>query len=263
MADAARDDASQHDGGSLRVLVVEHEADAGLGLVGERLNAAGVDVRVVGPDAEADVPTRADGFDGVVVLGGTPGPLEDDRAPWLGPTRELMRSTLDAGIPLLGVCLGAQLLAVVAGGEVAEAARGGEVGLREVRMTDAAASDPLLHDLPDDLRTLQWHFLEVRELPAGSVPLSTSDRCPNQAFRVGDSAWGLQFHLEATARTALDWTATGAADLAAVGLTADEVLSDVRAAEQDLRETWSIVADRWIDVVRESTEARDRAALRS
>jgi hypothetical protein len=48
-----------------------------------------------------------------------------------------------------------------------------------------------------------------------------------------------------------------------VGLTADEVLSDVRAAEQDLRETWSIVADRWIDVVRESTEARDRAALRS
>jgi GMP synthase-like glutamine amidotransferase len=248
---------------ALRILVVEHEADAGLGLVGERLHAAQVEVHIVGPDAELDVPTSADGFDGVVVLGGTPGPLEDERAPWLGPTRELLRSTLDAGIPLLGVCLGAQLLAVVAGGDVAEAAAGGEVGLSAVRMTDAAASDPLLHDLPDDLRTLQWHFLEVRELPAGSVPLCTSDRCPNQAFRVGESAWGLQFHLEATTRTAIDWTATGAADLAAVGLTADEVVSDVEAAEDDLRATWSIVADRWIDLVRQSAEARDRAALLS
>lgn len=257
MADALRG------GDSLRVLVVEHEADAGLGLIGERLQAADVDVHVVGPDARSDVPTSASGFDGVVVLGGTPGPLEDERAPWLGPTRELMRSTLDAGIPLLGVCLGAQLLAVVAGGHVAEAARGGEVGLSAVRMTDAAASDPLLHDLPDDLRTLQWHFLEVRELPSGSVSLCTSERCSNQAFRVGESAWGLQFHLEATTRTAVDWTATGTADLATVGLTADQVVSDVHAAEDDLRATWSIVADRWIDVVRESARAQERAALRS
>src|SRR6185437_1521999 len=98
-------------------------------------------------------------------------------------------------------------------------------------------------------------FLEVRELPAGSVPLSTSDRCPNQAFRVGPTAWGLQFHLEATTRTALDWTATGADDLAAVGLTADEVVSSVQATEGDLRATWSIVADRWIDVVRETVAA--------
>jgi GMP synthase-like glutamine amidotransferase len=248
---------------ALRVLAVEHEADAGLGLVGDRLRAAGVEVFVVGPEAGVDVPTATGGFDGVVVLGGTPGPLEDDRAPWLAPTRELIRAALDDGTPLLGVCLGAQLLAVAAGGEVATAARGGEVGLSDVRPTDAAASDPLLRDLPDSLLAMQWHFLEVRRLPSGSVPLCTSDRCTNQAFRVGENAWGLQFHLEATTRTAIDWTAGGADDLATMGLTADEVVSSVREAEDDLRTTWSIVADRWIDVVRQSALTRGRAVVHS
>lgn len=248
---------------ALRVLAVEHEADAGLGLVGERLRAAGVEVEVVGPEVGAAVPVSPAGFDGVVVLGGTPGPLDDDRAPWLVPARALIRAALDAGTPVLGVCLGAQLLAVVAGGEVASAASGGEVGLNALRTTDAAASDPLLHDLPEGLHAMQWHFLEVRDLPAGSVSLCASDRCRNQAFRVGPSAWGLQFHLEATARTAADWTVSGADDLVAMGLTAAEVVETVADAEGELRDTWSVVADRWIDVVRASAAARERAVVPS
>lgn len=239
---------------SARVLVVEHEADAGLGLVGERLRIAGAEVSIVGPEAGVEVPATLEGFDGLLVLGGSPGPLDDERAPWLLSTRRLMRAALDDEVPLLGVCLGAQLLAVVAGGEVAPAARGGEVGVNALHATDAAASDPLLHDLPADLRAMQWHFLEVRDLPAGSVALCASDRCANQAFRVGAAAWGLQFHLEATARTAVDWTATGADDLAAMGLTAADVVADAEDAEDDLHRTWSVVADRWIDVVRRSAD---------
>lgn len=241
----------------MRVLVVEHEADAGLGLIGERLHAAGVDVRTVGPDAGPEVPDSLAGVDGLIVLGGSTGPLDDDRAPHLASTRRLMRAALDEGLPLLGVCLGAQMLAVVAGGEVARAAGGGEVGVSALHATDAAASDPLLHDLPPDLRAMQWHFLEVTGLPSGSISLCASERCANQAFRVGQTAWGLQFHLEATPQTAVDWTAAGEEDLAAVGLSASDVVAQAAAADAELRRTWSVVADRWIEVVRRRTAPRD------
>jgi len=232
-----------------KVLVVEHEANAGIGLVGERLRAAGVELEVVGPEAGRPVPTTALGFDGVVVLGGTPGPTDDLEASWLPRVRALMSECLAHEVPLLGICLGAQLLAVVAGGSVGPARIAPEVGLRAMSLTDAAAGDPLLDGLPGGLAAMQWHFLEVHELPAGSVSLCASAECANQAFRVGTVAWGVQFHLEALAATAADWAAPGNEELAASGLTAEEIVGPMREHEPELRRTWSIVADRWIGIV--------------
>ncbi|SDO28788.1 GMP synthase-Glutamine amidotransferase [Cryobacterium flavum] len=232
-----------------RILVVEHEANAGVGLVGERILAAGIDLVRVGPDAGAPIPGRADGFDGVVVLGGTTGPTDDERAAWLPRVRELIADCLQSEVPLLGICLGAQMLAVVAGGTVGRARRGAEIGLSGLELTDSAAADSLLHDLPSPLRALQWHSLEVHDLPANSVSLCTSDRCPNQAFRVGPAAWGLQFHLEASAATAEAWAESDSDDLRAAGYLPEHVIDPMRENEDDLRRVWSEVADRWIGLV--------------
>ncbi len=235
----------------MRILVVEHEANAGIGLIGERIHAAGAELVRVGPEAGHEIPVSPAGFDGVIVLGGSSGPTDDQVAPWLPRARELIGRCLADEVPYLGVCLGAQMLAVVAGGVVAGVRKGPEVGLGDLMLTDAAEGDPLLGGLPRRLKALQWHWLEMHELPEGSISLCTSDACPNQAFRVGPAAWGLQFHLEGLASTAEAWARDDSEELSSLGLTAKQLVADVREYEPQLRQTWAEVSDRWLAFVAE------------
>ncbi|MBM7465087.1 GMP synthase-like glutamine amidotransferase [Microbacterium esteraromaticum] len=239
---------------AMRVLVVEHEADTGIQRVGRALTAEGADLDIVGPEVGAPLPADLQGYDALVVLGGSPGPEDDDIAPWMPQTRELVRQALEAEMPYLGICLGAQVLGVVAGGAVGDAVQP-EVGLCEFELTPAAADDPLLSGLQEDagpLRALQWHFLEVTQLPKGSVSLARSGACANQAFRVGRNAWGLQFHLEADAEIARGWAEPESTKLAGLGLTADEIVDGMAADEEWLESTWSGVARRWLAIARAS-----------
>ncbi|WP_353988015.1 type 1 glutamine amidotransferase [Ruicaihuangia caeni] len=243
-----------------RVLVVEHEANAGVGLVGERIAAARGEAVIVGPDTGIPIPESAVGYDAVVVLGGTPGPTDDEEAPWLPPVRALIADCLAREVPYLGICLGAQLLAVVAGGTVGPARKGAEIGVTTIMKTDAAADDPLLAHMPANARALQWHFLEVQTLPPGSRSLASSSQCENQAFRVGPAAWGLQFHLEALTATAETWASEGDYELRSLGLTAKQVIAPVREQERGLRVTWSRIADRWIALVAGAREQASKPA---
>jgi GMP synthase-like glutamine amidotransferase len=238
----------------LRILVVEHEADAGIGLVGERITLAGAEMVVVGPETGRPVPRSAAGVSGVVVLGGSPSPT-DESVTWFDDVRALIRNCLDREVPLLGICLGAQLLGLVAGGRTDLVPGGPEIGLCTLRTTAGAAGDPLLGDLPAQTRSLQWHFYEVRDLPGGAEPLMSSDRCAHQAFRAGPYAWALQFHLEALPYTADAWSRGQDEVLAAVGLTGPRLAMQMRQAEPELRDTWSPVADRWLQVVSRRAEA--------
>lgn len=231
-----------------RVLVVEHESNAGIGLIGERLVAAGVTSVTVGPDVRREIPRTAQEFDGVIVLGGLPGPADDDDAPWLPAARALIDWCLETEMPLLGVCLGAQMLAYTAGGTVGNVRNGPEVGLCRVEFTPAAGQDALLSGLAGSADAVQWHWLEIYELPGDAVLLGSSEKCPNQAFRLGPNAWGVQFHLEALASTVASWARSDRDDLRELGLTSAGVIDDLRRGEQRLRDTWATIADRWIDV---------------
>lgn len=238
-----------------RILVVEHEAPAGPGMLGEALRAEGAELVTVGPDTGREIPASLDGYDALIVLGGTPGPTDDDIAPWLPATRELVAQALADEVPHLGVCLGAQILAVVAGGRVSDAALP-EVGLCDIALTPAAEGDPLLDGLTASdggpLRAMQWHLLEVTELPPGSRSLANNERCANQAFRVGANAWGLQFHLEANAAIAQSWIDDpgAGAQLASFGVSTESIIEPMTAAEAELRETWATVAQRWLALAR-------------
>lgn len=244
---------------TLSILIIEHERNAGASLLGERLTAHGARTTVAGPEAGRDIPESLADYDGLIVLGGSPGPLEDDAAPWLPRVRALMRDALDRELPLLGVCLGAQLLAVVAGGRV-ESARLPEVGVYGIDLTRSGEQDPLLGELAGPLRSLQWHFLEVTELPADAEHLASSPRCRNQAFRVGPAAWGLQFHLEAGGRNAEAWAAGSGDEIGRADTTAARVIAETRAEEPRLREVWSQVADRWLAIAANARAARAAGA---
>ncbi len=249
-----------------RVLVVEHQGNAGLGLFGERLAGSGVELVVVGPDTGSPVPESLDGIDALLVLGGAMGPDDDDRAPWLPATRRLLSSGVERGIPTLGICLGAQLLATATGGHVRSMPQGPEVGLCAVRFEADAATDPLfggVADLGDDgVPVVQWHWLEADELPGSASVLASSGACGNQVFRIGDRAWGVQFHPEALGATAADWAVEDRQGLVELGLEEDSVVGEVRAAEARLREIWGGLADRFAALAREGARETTDAGRR-
>lgn len=242
---------------NLRVLIVEHQADGGPGLLAERLATAHVQTTVVGPHLDRPVPEVMGEFDALVVLGGSPGPMEDEKAPWLPHVRALIADALETEKPILGICLGAQMLTMVAGGNVAEIDAGPEVGLVDLELTEAGKSDPLLSVLDDSEITqlahppqaLQWHWLEAKALPPGSTTLMESTACSNQAFRVGERAWGVQFHPEALGDTAKTWSIEDAKNITELGLDAErDLVAPVRNAEAELRTVWAKFFDRWIEI---------------
>lgn len=177
------------------VLVVQHLPHEGPYAIGTALEAAGLPVRVCRTWADDPVPESPAGLAALVVMGG-PMSAYDDSPAFATRAAELslLRAALEAEVPVLGVCLGAQLLAVAAGG-TARPGDAQQIGWEEVRTTSAAPADQLFAGLPERLRVLHWHG-DTMDLPAGATLLASCDRYPVQAFRIGGSAWGLQFHLE-------------------------------------------------------------------
>jgi GMP synthase (glutamine-hydrolysing) len=141
-------------------------------------------------------------YGAALVLGGSMHADEDDRHPWLREENSLIQRLLELGTPLLGVCLGAQLLAKASDARVAPASEP-EVGWYEVELAPGAAGDPVLGSLPRRFDAFQWHFYTYG-LPSGAVELARSPVC-TQAFRLGERAWGIQFHAEVTERQVADW----------------------------------------------------------
>jgi GMP synthase (glutamine-hydrolysing) len=240
----------------VRVLAIQHEDDAGPGYVGERIRALGADLEVLHPYLGDPVPLTTDGYDGLVVLGGTPGPFDDVAAPWLPDVRRLLTTALAEELPLLGICLGGELLAAVAGGTVDRVDGPPEIGLHSLHPTDAARTDPLFSGLPAAAPAVEWHWEEIVELPPGAVSLCRSERFAHQAFRVGPAAWGTQFHPEVLTDGAAAWARSGADELAAAGLTAEGVTAGIAAGEPELRRVWGDVAARWVEVVTATRSSR-------
>src|SRR5262249_42111539 len=138
---------------------------------------------------------------------------QEGPAPWLREENMFLQRLLGLRKPVLGVCLGAQLLAKAAHADVGPA-REPEIGWYPVELTDEAADDPVLGGLPERFEAFQWHYY-AHGLPAGAVELARHDAC-TQAFRLGGSAWGMQFHPEGTRGQVASWgqeDGTGPANL--------------------------------------------------
>lgn len=142
---------------------------------------------------------------GLIVLGGAMGANDDAKHLFLTGLKQLIRDVVVAGKPYLGICLGGQLLAAALGAVVVSN-RWEELGTLSVQLTTEGRTDRLFQGLPDRFTTFQWHH-DSFDLPHGAVLLASSATCPHQAFRVGDNAWGLQFHPEVTDQIICDWCA--------------------------------------------------------
>jgi GMP synthase (glutamine-hydrolysing) len=139
---------------------------------------------------------------GAALIFGSSVQLDQDH-PWLDPTRALVARLLESGVPTLGVCLGSQLIAEVAGGPVGPAPAP-EVGWYEVELSASGERDPLLGAMPPRFAAFEWHSYGFG-LPPGGVALAHGPDDGLQACRVGDRAWGIQFHAEVTPAIVDDW----------------------------------------------------------
>jgi GMP synthase (glutamine-hydrolysing) len=210
-----------------RILVVRNAERSPLGRFLPWWEEDGLRVTEVTGD---DVPSRPDGYDGVALLGGGLLPDDDERAPWLRAERELTRAAVAGGVPLLGICLGAQVLAAVAGGAVRGDHGRPERGSCRVSLLPEAKADALFAGLPEEVRFIQNHRDQITDLPPDAVHLAASEACPIQAFRVGERAWGVQFHPEAPADRLDGWDE---AALAGAGLDLRALRAEANRAEPE------------------------------
>jgi GMP synthase (glutamine-hydrolysing) len=196
------------------ILVIQHDPDKGLGLFMQPLADASLelDIHFAGHGELA----LGDHHTGVIALPGVADPVDETLA--VAATREVLRDALRRGLPVLGICLGAELLAEAAG--AATSACPPEWGYCEVSLGPAAGEDGLLGDLPERFGVFQAHNYGF-ELPPGAVALAHSPGAV-QAFRVGSSAWGLQFHPEPTLEMLDGWTHALGATMEANGVDPEE-----------------------------------------
>jgi GMP synthase-like glutamine amidotransferase len=145
------------------------------------------------------------GFDAVLVLGGDQNVGDETFYPWLHEEYEALRHWVRERTPLLGICLGAQTLAHALGAPVGRAGAA-LAGFYKSELTDAGAADPVLGVLPRTFEALNANAYRF-EVPegAGAVELARAAAAGPQAFRVGDVAWGVQFHPEARRDQLLSW----------------------------------------------------------
>jgi GMP synthase-like glutamine amidotransferase len=183
----------------MRILSVLHPGGGHSGVLRASAARAGAELVEWTPAAGDDAPA---GADALVVFGGGMNVHEAERLPWLRGEIELLRDALADGTPVLGVCLGAQLLAKAAHAPVFPSSVP-EIGWHDVELDPAAADDPVLGRLPARFEAFQWHFY-THGLPAGAEELGRSTVC-TQAFRLGERAWGVQFHPEVTFAQVEQW----------------------------------------------------------
>jgi len=187
----------------VRVLAVIHGANVRGGVFEAAVEEAGHHYEEWSLAWGTPAPRPLDDYGAVIVFGGSMHADQDDRHPWLRDENEFIHGLLERRVPLLGVCLGIQLIAKADGAAVYPVPDGPEIGWLPVELTDAAAGDPVFGGLPQRFDAFGWHYYTY-DLPAGAVELARSGRC-NQAYRLGDSAWGIQFHAEVTLETVRSW----------------------------------------------------------
>ena len=192
---------------SHRFVVVQHVALEGPGLLGAVWEEAGLEVEVVRVDLGAPLPALGS-FAGLVVLGGPMGVHDTEAYPWLAPERQLLAASVAERIPVLGICLGAQQLAAALGAEVTTGPAE-EVGPGRVELTAEGRRDPVLGPeygglAATSIPCVHWHR-DTFGLPEDAVHLAATRNFPHQAFRYGETAYGLQFHVEVDRALAAAW----------------------------------------------------------
>jgi GMP synthase (glutamine-hydrolysing) len=206
------------------VIVRNEDPDPG-GTVLEELLNEGFDVRMIDAHRGAPMPDLGD-VSGIVVFGGVQHADDVDAHPYLKDERDLVHDATDRGVPVFGICLGGQILAMAKGARLRPSPVM-EFGFTPIAPTDEGRRDPVLSVWQPGDRVFHWHE-DTFDLPEGATLLMESEHVRNQAFRFGDSAWGLQFHPEVTGSVIEGWLSVAGDTATKWGKTPDQIRAEGR-----------------------------------
>jgi GMP synthase-like glutamine amidotransferase len=180
----------------MKVHVLQHVPFEGLGSIASWLKDHKAEVTSTRFYENPALPPVS-GIELIIVMGGPMSVNDEATLPWLRPEKQFVREAVEQGVPVLGVCLGAQLIAGALGARVYRNPRK-EIGWFQIEATPGPVD---AFRFPGKCTVFHWHG-ETFDLPAGAVRLARSKACENQAFQIGRHVIGLQFHLETTPESA-------------------------------------------------------------
>lgn len=194
----------------MKLLVIQNHHLAPLGVLGDCIAKRDIPMDIVTPFTGDPIPVYAYPYSGLILLGGAMNAEDDEHYPYLRDVVRLVQLFSAERKPILGVCLGAQIIARAFRQKVHQHSSLLELGFTPLRFIDQAiAHDPLLQKIQnkysDSIHLMQWHF-DTFDLPAEATLLMTSDRCQNQVYRIHDTIYGFQCHLEVNQIILQDWS---------------------------------------------------------
>jgi GMP synthase (glutamine-hydrolysing) len=224
-----------------RILLIAH-SDWREGRLAPLLQAKSYQVEWCCPVQGASLPADDAPYAGAVVLGGVQSANDAESQPYLRQEIDWIGRRIAAGRPFLGICLGAQLMARALGARVAPHGEGvNEIGYYPVYPTAEASGL-----IPTGLHVYHWHK-EGFDVPPGTTLLARGDAFPNQAYRYGSNAYGLQFHPEVTANVASTWVKSAPDHLTRPGAQPGEQQMSMAARfDQPLHAWFDRFLDRWL-----------------
>jgi GMP synthase (glutamine-hydrolysing) len=226
-------------------LALRHVAFEDVGVWATTLDAAGYDLAYVEVGLRPLPLDRIRACDLLIVLGAPIGVYETEAYPFLVEEIAAIGRRLAARRPTLGVCLGAQLMAATLGASV-EPGLGKEIGYAPVELVSAAKASPLA--AIEGLNVLHWHG-DAFDLPNGAERLAATTLCPNQAFRIGDWALALQFHLEADPDAIESWLVGHTVELGKAGIDPRTIRADARRYGATLTAAGRAALQRWLEAL--------------
>ena len=233
------------------VAIFRHWPTEGPGYFATVLGRHHIPWRVIEIDSGEAVPDDPRAFSGLAFMGG-PMSVNDD-LPWIAPELQLIRASVEVGVPVLGHCLGGQLMSKALGGAVSRTPLK-EIGWGDVEVLNNPAAQQWFGHAPASFMSFHWHG-ETFTIPSGAERVLANQYCENQAFALGPHL-GMQCHIEMTPDMIDTWCATGAREISRskspAVQTVDAIKTDLESRMQTLHRIADGVYARWIRGLRGS-----------